>query len=188
MKIQVQIMSNGQPMTRILSSWLYENKLDWYYGSQEYGIDLARNQNITRFLREDCPRGFTHLLTIDNDMIPIRETRHILRGEDELAYCGYVGRHGSKGHYGNDDFGCACARYSVAVLKTLSPVWFKTTERNGVRIECECTYFANHAKLHGYKSKMVGLIGHEQKCILIPTDNNYEVLWEEWQTSNTINT
>lgn len=166
-------------MTRILSSWLRDNKLDWYYGSGEYGCDLPRNQNIIRFLREDVPLGYTHVLLIDADMAPVKETEPILTSEEDLAYCGYVGKHGTRGHMDDGDFGCGCARISAKLLQDLEQPYFHTTIENNMRIDCECHYFLNQAQKHGYSSKMVGICGHEQTCVIFPWEGKYKVCWEE---------
>lgn len=179
--IQVFVMSGGRPMTRQLQEWLAENRLDWRYGSGEYGIDLARNQNVNYFLNHDVPQGKTHLLGIDHDMVPIRETRHILRGDDELVYCGYCGRHGSPGHVGDGDFGAACFRASVGLLKRMAHPWWRTTVVGGHRVECECAWFRRRAAKAGAAARMVGLIGHRQECVLVPSGEapGYAVMWDE---------
>jgi hypothetical protein len=179
--IQVIVMSGGPPMTRQLAEWLKENKLDWRYGSGEYGIDLARQQNTVWFLRECGLRGKTHLLGIDHDMVPIRETRHILRGNHELVYCGYCGRHGSRGHVGDGDFGAGCFRVSADLLNRMAQPWWQTTVVNGVRTECECQWFRKRAEAVGATSKMVGIIGHRQECVLVPSNDapGYAVMWDE---------
>jgi hypothetical protein len=187
MNIQVIVMSAGPPMTQQLQEWLYTNKLDWCYGSKEYGIDLARNQNIVRFLKEFVPLGKTHLIGIDHDMVPIPETQGILMGTDDLVYCGYTGRHGSRGHHGPNDFGAACFRVSKVLLQQLvydpisdtRGIWWKTTDAGGVRVECECQYFRKRAKRLGVIAEMVGLIGHQQTCIIVPEGDGYKVMWEE---------
>jgi len=179
--IQVIVMSAGPPMARQLQEWLRDNGLEWRYGSSEYGLDLARTQNTVDFLRNDVPRGKTHLLGIDNDCVPIRETRHILRGDDELVYCGYVGRHGSRGHVGDGDFGAGCFRVSADLLQRMDEPWWRTTVVDGRRIECECQWFRRQATIAGATAKMVGLIGHQQDCVLVPTQDTpgYAVVWPE---------
>jgi hypothetical protein len=176
--IQVVIMSAGQSCSQILGSWLSAYKLDWRYGSEVYGIDLARGQNINRFLEFDVPKGKTHLLCIDHDMIPLIETNKILTSPGDLIYCGYCGRMGSPGHYGDDDFGCACFRVSAKLLMTMQKPYFQTTVVDDVRTECECKYFLK--KTQG--AKMVGTIGHLQECILIPTPqttNGWSLAWKK---------
>ena len=69
-EIQAVVMSAGQPACRALGQWLGQHGLAWRYGSQDYGIDAARNQNVRRFLADDVPRGKTFLLMIDHDMVP----------------------------------------------------------------------------------------------------------------------
>lgn len=174
-------MTASGPPCEQLSLWLSDNELKWRPGSKEHGVELARNQSITGFLRHDVPKGKTHLLCFDHDMIPLRETRHILRGDDELAYCGHVGKHGSRGHVGNGDFGAACFRVSADLLQRMGKPWWQTTVVNGVRVECECAYFRKRAEGVGAKAKMVGLVGHQQTCILVPTSEppGYVVKWAE---------
>jgi hypothetical protein len=182
-EIQVVVMSSGAPVNRLLGLWLMKHQLDYCYGSPENlaGVDVARNQTITRFLREDVPKGKKYLLGFDHDMIPLESTRHILTEPGELIYCGYAGRHGSKGHYGNDDFGMSCFRTSVDVLVRMQYPWCQNTMLNGAKINCECNFFHQKVLGLGIKPKMVGIIGHEQTCILIPskTELGWSLLWSE---------
>ncbi len=168
--IQVVVMSAGQPASRALGIWLSRHRLDWRYGSQDYGIDAARNQNVTRFLLEDLQRGKTHLLMIDHDMVPVSQTDPILTAaaEIDLAYCGYADRFGSPGHYGDGNLGAACFRVSAGLLTRMRRPWFQSGYLDGQRIACECGYFRLLAARCGVGSVMVGVIGHEQRCVLLP--------------------
>lgn len=184
--IQIVVSSYRQPPCSLLNEWLRSLPYlcgTWRAGSQEYGIDVARNQNVTRFLREDVPAGRTHLLMIDGDMVPVslpcdlgqRPTASILKEDGDLLWCGYVGHQGSKGHVGDNDPGCGCLRISAELLKRISPPWFATRYDKTMtkRIECECAGFHQLAIQAGVdKARQVGVIGHQQGgddgCILIP--------------------
>ncbi|MEI8374804.1 MAG: hypothetical protein WCJ35_18425 [Planctomycetota bacterium] len=181
MNIQTIIMSRGEPPCRPLALWLSENFLDWRYGSQDYGIDHARNQNIRRFLREDVSAGKTHLLSIDADMVPVESTAEILTEPGELLYCGYVDRFGSRGHIGQGDFGAACFRASAELLARMGDQWFEMGYHNGKRIACECSYFHNIAQQAGGRSRQVGVIGHQQTCVLVPaeTETGWILQWPQ---------
>lgn len=181
-KIQVVISSNGRSCTQILEKWLRAFNLDWRYGSTENFTELARNQNINRFLQQDVPRGKEYFLGIDQDMVPLIETRGILLDPGELIYCGHCGRHGSPGHYGDGELSCACFRIHHSVLEAIAKPYFKILVEDDVRTQCECLYFRDKALALGHKSRMVGVIGHEQQCILIPAptaSKGWALAWPE---------
>ena len=178
-EIQTVIMSAGQPASRNLGTWLGRHRLEWRYGSEDYGLDHARNQNVRRFLSEDVPRGKRYLLMIDHDMVPIASTSSILRDDGPLVYCGYVDRYGFPGHFGDGDFGAACFRASADLLQAIVDPWFQTLYHAGQRVACECGFFHLQAKRHQAIAKMVGTIGHAQNCVLVPDGgkNRYRVRW-----------
>lgn len=177
--IQVVVMSFGQGPSRLLARWLSKYNLDWRYSSIDYGVDVIHNHSITRFLKEDVFKGKTHLLSIDSDMVPLPETYNILTSEGDLLYCGHVGRYGSKGHTGDDEFSIGCYRASIFLLQKMSPPWVRQTIVKGVRVQCECSYFKEKARRVGYQPKMVSHIGHEQRCILLPSDTplGWKLAW-----------
>jgi len=192
--IQAAIVSNSaRGPCRLLRDWLDSSRLDWWVSSQEKGIDLVRNQVVTRFLREDAPRGKKYLLSINGDHVPAIDTHPILREEGDLLWCGDVGHWGSAGHFGEDTFGCGCFRASAGLLSRMPMPWFQTRtndcDRNQTwkdlqqknpedsppstkRLECECRYFARRARKVGATPRMVGIVGNQQGgddgCILFP--------------------
>lgn len=189
--IQIVVSSYRRPPCSLLNEWLRGLPYlcgTWRIGSQEYGIDVARNQNVTRFLREDVPAGRTHLLMIDGDMVPLGPpydlgqgaTAAILKEEGDLIWCGYAGHQGRNGHFGGRSMGCGCLRISADLLKRIPPPWFKTqyNEQMTRRIACECDGFYQLAIRAGATKnpREVGVIGHQQGgddgCILVPTTNN----------------
>ena len=178
-EIQVVVMSAGQPACRALGQWLGRQGLAWRYGSQDYGIDNARNQNVRRFLAEDVPQGKAFLLMIDHDMVPTPATSPILTLPADLLYCGYADRYGSRGHYGAGDFGAACFRASAKCLSQMADVWFETHSSDyQTRLACECTFFRHRAASLGYHPQMAGVIGHEQRCVLLPDEHGgYALHW-----------
>ena len=174
-------MSRGGPPCRLLALWLSENCRGWRYGSQEYGIDLARNQSLVAFLRHDVPKGKVDLVMIDDDMVPVDTTEQIFHAPGELIYCGYVGRRGSPGHHGPGNFGAGCFRVSAKLLQQMPRPWFETTYAGGRRKHCECEYFHKMAQAAGVTAREVGVVGHEQKCVLLPSEDalGWSLAWEE---------
>ena len=178
-QIQTVVLSGGPPACQPLGLWLSRRGLAWRYGSGEYGYNVARNQSITRFLREDVPAGKTHLLMLDHDMVPLPETAAILTEPGDMLYCGFAGRCGSRGHRGPGDFGFACSRISATLLAAVGYPWSQDRIENGRRVQCECAFFRKLAAAAGATPRMVGIVGHEQTCILLPSDTElgWAVAW-----------
>lgn len=156
MRIFTVICSYRQPPCSMLARWLKDNGVEWEVGSQEYGIDIARNQNVNRFLASgaDC------LLMIDGDTIP--KGRDILESNEKLSWLAYVGHQGSRGHV--DEFGAGACRIAANVFDNIPKPWFQTSYNGDLtkRIACECSTFAKKAKAAGYEPKCVGEAGHQQ--------------------------
>ena len=165
MTIQTVVMSSGAPASRALSLWLSLRGLAWRYGSRDYGIEHCRNQAVRRFLQEDQA---DYLLMLDCDMVPIAGTDAILTADGDLCYCAAHGRFDSSGHVGSNNFGAACCRLSRKMLLDLADPWFHIERAGGVMVSCECEYFRRRAVAAGYVPCMVGGIGHEQRCVLLP--------------------
>ena len=171
-EIQAVVMSAGQPACRALGQWLARQGIAWRYGSQDYGIDHARNQNVRRFLAEDVQQGKRFLLMVDHDMVPTPDTLPILTMPGDLLYCGYADRFGTPGHYGPNEFGAACFRASAELLAAMPDPWFLMGYVNGRRVACECGFFRMRAKGIGHAATMAGTIGHEQRCVILPDPNS----------------
>lgn len=175
-------MSRFGTANRLLMDWLEKHRLPWRYGSDEIGVDVARNQSINRYLREDVPNGRKYMLMVDADMVPIPGTEGVLSQEHELVYCGAVGREGSHGHYGMDDFGASCFKVSHQALKSMGgPPWFRMGYNDELTLKtgCECSYFHELARRAGIVPVMAGVVGHLQTCVLLPEDNQqgYRAEW-----------
>jgi len=179
--IQAVVLSGGPPACKLLGPWLARHCPDWRYGSGEYGYNVARNQSITRFLREDVPAGKTHLLMFDHDMVPLPATDAILTEPGDMLYCGFVGRAASHGHKGPGDFGFACSRLSGRLLDQMGYPWSVDRIEGGRRVQCECAFFRKRAEAAGATPRMVGIVGHEQTCILLPTETElgWAVAWPQ---------
>lgn len=185
-KIQAVVMAFPNPPCLLLTKWLSGREnfgMEWRTSPPCHGIELGRNKEITRFLREDVPRGKTHLLMLDHDTVPLLtpfdldqgETGQILFQEGDLLWCGMVGRQGSKGHTWEGDFGPACCRISAALLQKMPQPWFKPTYNAEwtMRTACGCVWFHACAVKADAVPKRVGIAGHQQGgnggCILIPS-------------------
>ena len=79
-KIQCVIQTYNAPATRELQTWLKHTGVDWRYAGGGYEIDVAKNREIVRFLKEDVPAGKEYILLIANDMVPARyDSQHPYR-------------------------------------------------------------------------------------------------------------
>jgi len=146
----------------------------------QYDICLARRQCLANFLRNDVPVGYTHLVQIDEDMIPVETTDHVLTEPGDLIYCGYRGKCGRRGHHGNNDFGCGCSRISADLA---AKVDLATSFNFGFNADCtevtqcECQVFAEQARSLGYQSRMVGVVGHCVNIVVVPTETGSIQRW-----------
>lgn len=151
-------------------------------GSSEHGIAAARNQTVNDYLSR--AEGFEYLLTIDADMVPLRESAAILRRDaGPLIYCGYCGRDGSPGHFGDGNLGAGFMRVHRTVFEKASKPWFLMSynKEHDVKEECECLWFNRRALIAGYTSQMVGIVGHRQSAILVPdveAPSGYRVVFD----------
>jgi len=192
-EIQIAVVSGSGGPCRLLRDWLDGLPIEWWVSSTDKGLDVVRNQVITRFLREDVPKGKKFLLSINGDDVPVIDTNPIISTPGDLLWCGDVGHWGSPGHYGDNAFGCGCFRASADLLSRMRMPWFETRlndcyqnkswlEMQGAdpgkspphtqRIACECDWFARRARKAGAEPKMVGIVGNQQGgddgCILFP--------------------
>ena len=131
---------------------------------------MARNRNVKLFLDEDVPRGKEFLLMIDDDMVPVVETKPILTLPGDMIFCGHCSKEGNTAHYGDKNFTAACFRVSVKVLRSFGPPWFRMGHSGDMmtRTHCECNYFRDRANEVGFDGKMAGIIGHRASCVLLP--------------------
>ena len=181
-KIQLVIITYNQPATKELQTWIAWNKLDWYYGEQSYDVDVTKNRIIQKFLATDVSRGKEYLLCIANDMVPVPSTNNILTQEGNLLYCQSMGNEGRMDHVGDKNFSAACWRAHTKVLQSMTPPWFKNGRTGDCTAQtyCDCVYFKDRAQEQGYDGKQVGIIGHEQRCIIVPhstEQGKWEMFW-----------
>jgi hypothetical protein len=169
-QIQCIIMSYGQPACRELQQWLAGMGVSWRYGLGDYEIDVARNRNVKAFLDCDVAAGKQYLLMIDDDMVPVRETRPILTLPGDMLYCGHTSKDGQVTHFGDKNFSSACFRVSAALLQSFGPPWFRMGHSGDLlqRTHCECNYFRDRANEAGYDGQMAGIVGHKTQCVLLP--------------------
>jgi|10_taG_2_1085330.scaffolds.fasta_scaffold05157_6 hypothetical protein len=171
MKIKTYVFAKRTSPNRHLTRWLTNNQVDWEYGSEEWGIDVARNQTCIRFMRE-CP-DYTHMIMLDCDIVPDASMSDFLLDPDEdIMWASYVGR-GSEGHV--DTFGAGACRISAGVLRKLSesyrmPFRFTYNETADRLLDCECNHFAREATALGYVPKQVGCVGHILPVVWYPKD------------------
>ena len=144
----------------------------------QYDICLARRQSLANFLLNDVPAGHTHLVQLDEDMVPVETTERILTEPGDLVFCGYRGRHGQRGHYGDGDFGCGCSRISAELASKVDLAesfdFGLSPDRLAVA-QCECDTFRLQAERVGYASRMVGVVGHLVEMIAVPEGDDGKV-------------
>lgn len=189
-KIQCIIMTYNSPACKELQQWLSRMGVDWRFGIGDYEIDVARNLNVIRFLDEDVPRGKEYMFMLNDDMVPLLETKPILEVPGDIVYCGSVANYGRKDHFGDKEFSGACFRVHRKVFQSFGPPWFKVGHSGDVtkRTYCDCNYFRDRANDNGFDSKMVGIVGHSQRCILIPDGpDKWKMIWPNaWDIHNCI--
>ena len=183
MKLVIDVINHRRQINPELEAWLgavCRNHPVRKIQSQ-YDIALARRQSLANFLRNDVPAGFTHLMMLDDDLVPVAgSTEHILLVPGDLVYCGIAGRGGKGGHYGDGDFGAACCRISAKLAGEIDVATSFDFGFNADRTEmvnCECQTFREQAERLGYESKMVGVVGHCVNIVIVPTDKSIIQRW-----------
>ena len=169
-EVLIVVMAYREEPNRHLQAWL--NALsprgyEWRYGPETHPVYVARNQVVNRFLAEDTTKQY--LVMIDAPLVPIRgQTVRVLTEPGDVVYCGYFGRYGTAGHYGN--FGCGCFRASRRVYESLPPPWFDFGYDATLtqKTQCECARFANRLQVAGVEPLQVGVIGRLTELVLIP--------------------
>jgi len=146
----------------------------------QYDLPLARRQSLASFIAKDIPAGYTHLVQLDDDLVPVPTMEHILVEPGDLVYCGIAGRGGKWGHYGDGDFGCACCRISAELagkldVATSFDYGFDATRTRMLR--CECQVFLDQARRLGYEPRMVGVVGHCVNVVIVPTHKGIIQRW-----------
>ena len=198
-KVAIYLMSYRRQPNRYQQSWLDALRCrgpsagsgQGYlirYGSEEYGIPEAREQNCNRFLAEDAVAGREYLLMIDADIVPLPRrsvskagpsaaapvapgtcgSDDILRDNGELVYVGYCGHDVSAGHFGDDQFGAGFCRIHASVLRRIAKPWWRMVYQADRRVMCECSHFRLKAEAVGIKARMVGVAGHEATMVTVP--------------------
>jgi hypothetical protein len=181
-EIQIVIHSGGSGPNPLLFKWLQGLPIDTRMGSFDHPRDVARNHNVTRFIKEDIPRGKNFLVMVNADTVPVMETNEIISREGDFIYCGDRADSGAPGHYGDGDFGPACCRLSANMLLEMQAPLFKLpiNENRTVRSGCECVAFRKQAQALGYEPKMVGIVGNLCQCIIFPkpeSKTGFSLVW-----------
>jgi hypothetical protein len=149
----------------------------------QYDICLARRQSLANFIHKDMPAGYTHLVQIDEDMVPVGGTDNILTAPGDLVYCGYRGKRGRRGHYGDGDFGCGCSRisaYLASLLNVATSFDFELDAARTAVVACECDVFRRQAEGLGFASMMVGVVGHLVEMIAVPVFGGGDEIQLRW--------
>lgn len=176
MNIKVIVVSHDRPANKLLGAWLNEKKLDWEYSARDYDVGEVRNMAVNKFLKEGT---HTHLMLVDDDIVPTPDTDAILAVDSHACYCGTVGPGATYGHNRDNDWNEACCRMSDTLLKRLQYPYFKAIYDNGRRVMCDGGTFLKQARILGVHPNRVGTAGHLQTCILLPSDNKlgWAIAW-----------
>ena len=183
-RIVIDVMKFRRPINLYLQKWLDELKHCKNYmvniveGS--YDICTARRQSLKNFVNNFVPKGWDYLLQFDDDICPVPSSENILTYHEPLIYLGQANQNKDGAHYGDDDFGCSASRIhkSLATRMDIATSYdFKFNEDRTLVTDCECHTFYNQAKKLGFKSRMVGVIGHEVRQIIVPTEDGIK----EWK-------
>ncbi len=164
MSVIVAVMAWHAPMNYHLQRWLADNKLEWFRGSQEFGVDICRNQAVEKFLQE---YNHEYLLMVDIDMYPLPETNEILEAQGDCFWCPYACQQGSH----EASFGCSFSKYSRDLLETMERPYFHLPRKDDVsnidRSEYgwECQYFSNKLPV---PARPIGRVGHLKTVVILP--------------------
>lgn len=179
----IDVISHRGEVNPELLAWLETRKAEGHavrFLRCRYDVCTARRQSLAHFISRDIPAGATHLIMLDDDMVPVPATEHILVEPGDLAYCGYAGRGGRPRHYGDGDFGCACCRISADLAGRINVAtsfdFGFDASRTGVT-RCECQTFRDQAVALGFEPKMVGVVGHCVNIVIVPTDKGVIQRW-----------
>jgi hypothetical protein len=114
-------------------------------------------------------------------MVPV-DTRAdaILREPGAALWCGYVGTEGSPAHE-KDVFGVSCCRLAADLLKTIGSNWcqIEWDEARERVVRCDCARLDTMIRSQGETPRQVGVIGHAQRCVILPEDNahGWGLIW-----------
>ena len=167
--------------------------LDWRYSEGGYEIDVAKNRTVKQFLDMDVPQGKEHLLMIANDMVPMPTTVRMVTDPGDLIFCQSMGNEGRLNHVGDKNFSAACWRGHAKVLQSFGPPWFRMGHTGDIldQTYCDCSFFKDRAQEQGFDARQVGIIGHEQRCILVPDQSapteKWVMFWpSQWPAQETL--
>lgn len=169
--IQV-VVFDGLPVNKHLRNWVRRFP-NYIYASEiaDKGlpdlIGMWRNRVCYWFLKET---ELEYLLMIDADMVPIKETIEIVRGEAPLAGCRYIAKDGEDIHREDGRIGCGCMRIRRDVLETVQRPWFAYKQNDdGLEVSrCECERFCDNAREAGIFPLKRGAIGHVMPAVVSP--------------------
>jgi hypothetical protein len=185
LKIAIDVHCYRRQPNPELTAWLdgWRESVPSRMVYSQYDICLARRQSLANFLRDDVPAGYTHLVQIDEDMVPVGATDAILTATGDLVYCGYRGQRGRRGHYGDGDFGCGCSRISADLagkVNVATSFDFALDADRLAVVACECDVFRRQAESLGYASRMVGVVGHLVEMVAVPEAGAMDLLSLRW--------
>jgi hypothetical protein len=188
-KIKVVIQKYNSSACEELHEWLEKKDLSWRYGVSLQPIAVGRNQNVKRFLDEDVPKGYEYLLMVDDDMVPLEETEPILTAEGDLLYCAYPNKFGGIDHWGDGTLCSGFIRMSAKLLQQLKAPYFRTGHSGDLMqyTGCDCNFMKDRASELEIQSKMVGVVGHLQKLVLMcdPTTKDKWIMKFRHNAKNT---
>jgi hypothetical protein len=170
--IQVVVVDGRGPVYE-LALWLKDVPAPWCVSQWGNWPDErhwwmsgnAKNLAAAKFLAESDKQ---YMLVIDNDMVPVPESKETLISTAPIASARHWGRWGGFVHnHGDGVVGMGFTKIRRDVLEAAGPDPF-TVEKAG---ECECAAFCRKAKAAGFLPLEVGFCGHQVPVVVMPDGN-----------------
>lgn len=178
----VVVAGRGQGPQPELAEWLCSRGVQFRMATPGYSPDVVRNRAIRRYLDGEADRR-PYLLLLDADMVPIdTQGDAILHEQGDALWLAYAGTEGSPGHDAQrGTIGLSACRLSADVLRRIGGDWCQIeydAHRERV-LHCDCTTLDRKIRAAGIEPRCVGVIGHAQRCVILPADTVYgwRLLW-----------
>lgn len=172
--IQMVVLAGRESITSELEAFANGFDHRWIARGSELPDHLACRRNaIARWFLEETDRRWLWML--DDDSVPIPETRLLERTDRDVAAAAVIARHGRLAH--GHTVSVASLKISRRALVALGlPLFLFRYDREHCRVmECECQYFwrrcMNAARRQGMEwlaPCQVGAIGHRFPVTVVP--------------------
>lgn len=154
MSLSVHVITRDGRPGLYLTSWLRMNKIPFIVHINRYSVATNRNASVESFLSEE--ENPTHLLQLDEDLVPTERTLPILNTTigGDVAYCAVPPARAVR----QLGLSPSCLRLSREFLISMKRPWFKFPREEGLLL--------SHAKGLGIRPVCLGFAGHLTSIIL----------------------